>query len=177
MNKNLIIGILLAIALTLILGPIAGAIALVITLLVCVPGLGKTLAICIGLSAGYMGLAALFGNDAAMISLIVVSLLILVWYFIDQLRTAIADQPVPPEPEHGLRVESVAPDGLAAGIGLRPDDILQSIDGTVLTTVDDLTGYLASHPDAFCQLNYHRNGRDLTLNLYAGPLGVSLLPC
>lgn len=177
MNKNLIIGILLAIALTLILGPIAGAIALAITLIILVPGLGKTIAGYIAVFVGLMVLVSQFGGDTVMIGLIVVPLLLLVWYFIDKLRTTVSDQPPEPEPVHGLRIESVAPDGLAAGLGLRPGDILQVINDKPLGSVDELTAYLSSNPDAFCQLNYHRNGRDLTLNLYAGPLGVSLLPC
>lgn len=177
MNKNLIIGILLAIALTLILGPIAGAIALAITLIILVPGLGKTIAGYIAVFVGLMVLVSQFGGDTVMIGLIVVPLLLLVWYFIDKLRTAVSDQPPEPEPEHGLRVESVAPDGLAAGIGLRPGDILQSVDGMTLTTVDDLTGFISRNSGQFCQLTYSRNGKPLSFHFDAGPLGVSLLPC
>lgn len=173
MNKPLITCIVITIALTLIFGPIA----LLITLLVLIPGLGKAITVFIAGFVGLIFLISQFGSDIIMIGMISVPFLLLAWYFANKILTVIAEQPTPSDTAHGLRIESVVPDGLAAGLGLRPGDILQAINGQPLITVDELIAYLSSHPDAFCQLNYHRNGRDLTLCMHAGPLGVSLLPC
>ncbi len=70
--------------------------------------------------------------------------------------------------ESGVRVESVEPGSSAALGGLQPDDVIVSLDGRLVSSVDDLHRLLTRiEPSARMALGLLRNERSLALNLEA----------
>ena len=69
----------------------------------------------------------------------------------------------------GLYVLSVTPDGPAAQAGIKTGDILTSIDGTPVSSIDDVTAIQLTHkPGDQVTVTYDRNGKSQTAEVTLG---------
>lgn len=74
-----------------------------------------------------------------------------------------------------LRVMSVAPGSTAERIGIRVDDRLLACNGIALESLEVLGTTLDALSGAPCELSILRDGSPLSMQLRAGPLGVTLV--
>lgn len=74
-----------------------------------------------------------------------------------------------------LRVMSVAPGSTAERIGIRVDDRLLACNGIALESLEVLGKTLDALNGAPCELSILRDGIPLSMQLRAGPLGVTLV--
>lgn len=65
-------------------------------------------------------------------------------------------------------VNAVMPGSAAAVAGLQPQDHIETINGTPITTFEDLQRIIENHPDAAMQLQIRRGNRNLTLPVMTG---------
>ncbi|HUC62879.1 MAG TPA: DegQ family serine endoprotease [Alphaproteobacteria bacterium] len=67
--------------------------------------------------------------------------------------------------EHGVAVSAVSPDTEAAELGVKPGDVILSVNGTALRSIDDLRRVVESQPSQW-RLSFRRGDR--TLNVVIG---------
>ena len=73
----------------------------------------------------------------------------------------------------GIRVARIEP---ADRAGLKPGDVIATVDGQPVAHVVDLVTYANAHPQAACKLSVHRGHDDLQLALPAGELTALVHP-
>jgi CHAT domain-containing protein/Tfp pilus assembly protein PilF len=80
----------------------------------------------------------------------------------------------PAQPDHGLFVTKVVPNGIADLFGIKAGDVLLEYNGTALKSANDLSPVSADAGPKKVPLRRWRAGETRTIEVAAGPLGVEL---